>query len=98
MTNSTQGADDWYCSFHFNREAADTQAITVELNRLSWVICAIEGLKKHDFCEKEQAIFNDLADASECVELKQQPRESENMWMRRLYKVVEESIVNVLKP
>jgi hypothetical protein len=37
MSNATGGSDDWWCSYHFGKEAGDLQAVTSALNRHRWL-------------------------------------------------------------
>lgn len=47
-TASTTGSSEWYCFAHFGAEVGRYQAITRELNALSWLSAAARDIRFHD--------------------------------------------------
>jgi hypothetical protein len=47
MTTSTTGSSEWLCWLHFGRDAVQWQAITAELNRVAWLVDAVQAIRRY---------------------------------------------------
>ena len=45
MSSGTSGNAQWWCWLHYGRDASRFQAITAEINRLSWLALAIRDIR-----------------------------------------------------
>lgn len=98
MTRSTIGGSNWLCAIHFAADQEDWQAITAEINRLSWLVDAIKVLRDNDLnpdsswrteVNKSMSLAqrNDLRDNGETV----------RAWLARLDKVLTDSCAAVVQ-
>lgn len=46
-TSSTGGTDKWFCGYHAGTDAISWQRITTELNRLSFVVSALQKITRY---------------------------------------------------
>jgi hypothetical protein len=47
LTSSTVGTDQWFCWLHFGKEAVHWHAVTMELNRLAWLVGSIQDMRRN---------------------------------------------------
>lgn len=47
ITTSTTGSSEWLCQLHFGRDAVQWQAITAELNRVAWLVDAVQAIRRY---------------------------------------------------
>lgn len=45
VTSSTSGTQQWFCHFHYNRDAIAWSKVTTELNRLGWLVSACKAIR-----------------------------------------------------
>lgn len=45
VTSSTSGTQQWFCHFHYNRDAIAWQKVTAELNRMAWLVAACNAIR-----------------------------------------------------
>lgn len=99
MARSTSGTNEWFCSIHFGAEPDDWQAITAELNRLSWLVEVSKkvranqmnaGRKWRDSIDKELRL-------AQRGDLCWNGSESMGTWSARLEKVLRDSCAAVIQ-
>ena len=89
----------WWCWLHYGRDVSRFQAITAEINRLSWLALAIRDIRSYSGSKDWPKVYmrikkdiglaqrNDLQFLGNSVE-------SKNKWLRRL----EEELKSMMQP
>jgi hypothetical protein len=47
MPTSTTGSSEWLCWLHFGRDAGQWQGVTIELNRVAWLVEAVQAIRRY---------------------------------------------------
>lgn len=93
-TRSTSGSQEWFCGIHFSAEPDHWQAISVELNRLSWLakIARTTREKQYDYRVNDWIPpLNKECMLGQRKDLQYQHPESLNSWLGRIEGVLMDS-------
>lgn len=88
MTHSTLGGD-WYCWMHFGKPATKWQEITVELNRMKFMVDAIQAIRQHCLTPEWPDIYRKIKQEillNQRADLLNSSGESAHEWAVRLDK------------
>lgn len=100
-TRSTTGGKDWLCWLHMAAEPSRWQAITAELNRLSWLVAATRLIREHHdkptFKAISAEIYKSIALAQRS-DLQQQDHEYPQEWGIRLEGILAASCASAMAP
>lgn len=86
-TNSTGGSDKWFCGYHAGTDAISWARISNELNRLSFIVLAMEKINtyrsRYEWTKVYREIQNELR-LNQRGDLLLVEGESVSAWYRRL--------------
>lgn len=93
-SRSTTGTNEWFCFMHFGNESRKWIRITNELNRLSWLVDIVRGLRSLPI-QKNWATLEGEARGtitlSQRGDLQMKASEDVSTWMIRLEGVLSQS-------
>lgn len=87
MTQSTSGSDKWFCGHHFAQDAIAWQRITAELNRLGYIVSAMQKITASRDKEDWPAVYREIRQElgiNQRNNLLCQPQEGVSHWYARL--------------
>lgn len=100
MTQSTVGTNEWFCWLHFGKESVHWQAITSEINRLSWLADAITSMRRDYMRDQWPETYKyalHTIRANQRKDLEKLKDEPLKQWWLRLDKVLSNACFDVAK-
>lgn len=59
-SNSTSGTDKWFCGYHAGTDAISWQRITTELNRMAFVVSAMQNINKYRSRYEWEKVYREI--------------------------------------
>lgn len=93
-SRSTTGTNEWFCFLHFGNEGREWPRITAELNRLSWLVGIVRGLRalpiRKNWATLEVEARNAIT-LCQRGDLQMKPSENASEWAIRLEGILAQS-------
>lgn len=87
MNSSTSGTDKWFCGYHYGRDGISWQKVTAELNRLSFIVTAMQSINESAGREEWPKVYRSIQQElqiNQRGDLLRAETESLAKWYRRL--------------
>lgn len=101
-TGSTSGSSEWWCFAHHGADVGRYQAITSELNRLSWLAAAARDVRFHkpgtDDSKAAFALIEHELEQHKRPDLKWNRFEKRDRWLERLEAEIRTQLADVIQP